>query len=62
MRYDPKLGAKSGGDPSANITILGKKKRCVYCGHTFSVHPDQTRSCVVTPGVLPTHNAHFFAP
>jgi hypothetical protein len=53
MRYDPKLG---GGSP----TIVGKKKRCVYCGHTFSVHPDQTRTCVVASRPLAVHNEHLF--
>lgn len=31
MLYDPKIS-------QATPTVVGKKKRCVYCGMTFSVH------------------------
>jgi len=27
--------------------LTGKKKRCVYCGHTFTVHSDQKKSRII---------------
>jgi hypothetical protein len=41
MKYDPKL-------TSLQPTVVGKKKRCVYCGMTFSVHSDQVASRIVS--------------
>ena len=54
MRYDPKLSLSC-------PTVTSKKKRCVYCGRSFSVHPDSPRTCIVAPGPLPVHNAHLLS-
>jgi len=43
MLYDPKITQESS-------TVVGKKKRCVYCGMTFTVHSDQKTSRIVGIG------------
>jgi uncharacterized protein (DUF983 family) len=50
--YDPKIGQ---GSP----TVVGRKKRCVYCGMTFSVHTDQTRTNIVAVGKILDPNKAF---
>ena len=36
MKYQPKGGS-----------VIGKKKRCVYCGKTFTVHSNPLKSSIV---------------
>jgi len=37
MKYNPLDGK-----------VKGKKKRCVYCGYTFTIHIDQTKSRIIS--------------
>lgn len=49
MCYAPKQGLPA-----------GKKKRCVYCGMTFGVHPDLVRSRIVCEGRREAPNTALF--
>lgn len=42
----PRCGNEQKYDPGPG-EITTKSKRCVYCGRSFKVHPDQERSCIV---------------
>jgi hypothetical protein len=53
MLFDPKINQKT-------PTVIGKKKRCVYCGMTFSVHGNQTASNIVQIGKRLEMNAALF--
>ena len=53
MLCDPKLS-------QTTLTVSNKKKRCVYCGHSFAIHANQTRSCIVQGGKAVVPNAHWF--
>jgi hypothetical protein len=50
--YDPKLNSKT-------PTVVGKKKRCVYCGTSFTVHVDPTRTRIVAVGKAENFNRGF---
>jgi len=53
MLYGPKLSQQS-------PTVVGKKKRCVYCGMTFSIHSDQAKTRIVQIGKRETPNMPLF--
>ena len=42
----PKCKNKMNYQPKGN-SLKGKKKRCVYCGHVFTVHSDSKKSRIV---------------
>jgi hypothetical protein len=48
--YDPKL------TPEAPL-VVGKKKCCVYCGMTFSVHSNLAQTRIVQVGKREEFNA-----
>jgi hypothetical protein len=50
--YDPKISDKT-------PTVVGKKKRCVYCGTSFSVHSDQLKTRIVAVGKIANPNMPF---
>ena len=52
---DPKINAKS-------PTVVGKKKRCVYCGMTFSIHSNQVKTQIVAIGKIAHPNEPFSHP
>lgn len=40
--------------------VVGKSKRCVYCGMTFSVHGNQERTRIVCVGKRDAPNTALF--
>jgi hypothetical protein len=50
--YDPKINEKT-------PTVVGKKKRCVYCGTSFSIHSDQLKTRIVAIGKAVRFNQGF---
>jgi transcriptional regulator NrdR family protein len=50
---DPKLSEKT---PS----VVGKKKRCVYCGMTFSIHSNLEKTNIVQVGKRDEMNTPLF--
>lgn len=52
MRYQPALRAR--------CEVAGKKKRCVYCGMTFNVHPHLMDTRVVCEGPRAEPNTALF--
>lgn len=40
--------------------VSGKKKRCVYCGYTFSVHPSIVNTRIVCEGTRAEPNTALF--
>ena len=50
--YDPKIN-------SSSPTVVGKKKRCVYCGMAFAVHSNQVSTRIVAVGRIERPNEAF---
>ncbi|MBN2367789.1 hypothetical protein JXC34_02130 [Candidatus Woesearchaeota archaeon] len=42
----PKCKNKMKYQPRGSLD--GKKKKCVYCGYSFTVHPDQKKSRIIS--------------
>jgi len=53
MLCDPKFKQSS-------PTVVGKKKRCVYCGRSFGIHPNMEKTMIVGIGKSENWNGTLF--